>query len=69
MPKKAISIEPEETLYDAVALLIQKRIHRLPLIASESNTAVAILTHKRILRFLTEEYNKLHGGVRRGKRQ
>lgn len=32
MPEHIISIEPEESLYDAVRLLVTQRIHRLPVI-------------------------------------
>ncbi|KJE89943.1 protein kinase [Capsaspora owczarzaki ATCC 30864] len=56
LPAKMISVEPMATLYDAARILVMSRIHRLPLIDSASNSAVAVLTHKRILHFM---YNSM----------
>lgn len=47
-----ISIAPDASLYDAIRTLIHNRIHRLPVIDSDTGNVLYILTHKRILRFL-----------------
>ena len=40
------------SLYKGLEILIQNKIHRLPIIDPKSGNALYILTHKRILRFL-----------------
>ncbi|KAF0308169.1 5'-AMP-activated protein kinase subunit gamma-2 [Amphibalanus amphitrite] len=50
--KPLIFIEPEASLYDAITMLLQNRIHRLPVIDPVSGDVLYIITHKRILRFL-----------------
>lgn len=47
-----VSIGPDASLYDAIKILIQNRIHRLPVIDPLTGNVLYILTHKRILRFL-----------------
>jgi CBS domain-containing protein len=47
-----ISIEPDASLFDAIKILINNRIHRLPVIDPATGNVLYILTHKRILRFL-----------------
>jgi len=47
-----ISISPDDSLYKGLEILIQNKIHRLPIIDPKSGNALYILTHKRILRFL-----------------
>jgi hypothetical protein len=39
------------SLYEAVRILLENHVHRLPIIDPITNNAVFILTHKRILRF------------------
>jgi len=39
------------SLYEAVCILLENHIHRLPIIDPLTNNVVFILTHKRILRF------------------
>jgi len=39
------------SLFEAVQLLIENHVHRLPIIDPISNNVVFILTHKRILRY------------------
>eukprot|EP00047_Mylnosiga_fluctuans_P005668 m.241914 g.241914 ORF g.241914 m.241914 type:complete len:611 (+) comp13933_c0_seq1:113-1945(+) len=51
-PENLISIDPMATLYDAVRMLIDGKIHRLPVIDGASGNVLNILTHKRILMFL-----------------
>lgn len=50
--KPLINISPDASLYEAIKTLIHNRIHRLPVIDSETGNVLYILTHKRILRFL-----------------
>ena len=38
------------SLMEAVRLLLENKIHRLPIIDSDSGNALAIATHKRLLR-------------------
>lgn len=39
------------SLYEAVCILLENHVHRLPVIDPISNNVVFILTHKRILRY------------------
>lgn len=50
--KPLVSIDPDASLYDAIKILIENRIHRLPVIDTFTGNVLYILTHKRILRFL-----------------
>lgn len=45
-------ISPEASLYDAVRLLLQARVHRLPVIDPKTGNALFIVTHKRILKYI-----------------
>ncbi|KAH9404654.1 5'-AMP-activated protein kinase subunit gamma-2 [Tyrophagus putrescentiae] len=47
-----VSIGPDESLFNAIKTLIHNKVHRLPVIDSESGNVLYILTHKRILKFL-----------------
>ena len=40
------------SLLSAVRLLLEEKIHRLPVIDSLTGNAMAIMTHKRILQFI-----------------
>ncbi|KAL1116470.1 hypothetical protein AAG570_004943 [Ranatra chinensis] len=57
--KELVSIDPDESLYDAIKCLIHNRIHRLPVIDPATGNVLYILTHKRILRFLFLYINDL----------
>jgi len=48
-----IVIDPNENLFTAVQLLLTNRIHRLPVVDFASGNVLYILTHKRILKFLS----------------
>lgn len=41
------------SLYEGLEILVRNKIHRLPIIDPKSGNALYILTHKRILRFLS----------------
>ncbi|XP_072179451.1 5'-AMP-activated protein kinase subunit gamma-1-like [Diadema setosum] len=45
-------IDPDQSLFEAVRMLIQQKIHRLPVIDQATGNVIYILTHKRILKFL-----------------
>ncbi|XP_030846347.1 5'-AMP-activated protein kinase subunit gamma-1 isoform X2 [Strongylocentrotus purpuratus] len=45
-------INPDQSLFEAVKMLIQQKIHRLPVIDNATGNVIYILTHKRILKFL-----------------
>ncbi|KAF2367358.1 CBS domain [Trinorchestia longiramus] len=47
-----IHINPEDSLYEAIRLLIHHKIHRLPVIDPATGNVLYIITHKRILKFL-----------------
>ena len=47
-----MSIGPDATLLDAIKMLIENKIHRLPVIDPETGNVLYILTHKRLLKFL-----------------
>ncbi|KAI6220096.1 5'-AMP-activated protein kinase subunit gamma-2 [Aphelenchoides fujianensis] len=50
--KPFISINPRESLFRAVELLCEHKIHRLPVLENDTGNILYILTHKRIIRFL-----------------
>ncbi|MBZ3880606.1 5'-AMP-activated protein kinase subunit gamma-3, partial [Sciurus carolinensis] len=50
--KPLVSISPNDSLFEAVYVLIKNRIHRLPVLDPVSGTVLYILTHKRLLKFL-----------------
>ena len=41
-----------DSLFDAVKMLVEHKIHRLPVVDPHTGNALYILTHKRILRFM-----------------
>lgn len=47
-----VSIAPEASLFEAIQMLYKYRVHRLPVIDTNTGNALFIMTHKRILRFL-----------------
>ncbi|XP_031565702.1 5'-AMP-activated protein kinase subunit gamma-1-like isoform X2 [Actinia tenebrosa] len=49
---KLVRIGPTQSLYDAVKMLLDYKIHRLPVIDYATDNALYIVTHKRILKFL-----------------
>ncbi|CAM9941740.1 unnamed protein product [Lampetra planeri] len=51
--KPLVNIPPHASLFDAVNSLIKNKIHRLPVVDPVTGNALYILTHKRVLRFLT----------------
>lgn len=51
-----VSIDPMQSLYQAVRHLIEHKIHRLAVIDSETGNAIYIITHKRLLHFLHENF-------------
>lgn len=55
-----VSIGPDNSLFDAIRMLITNRIHRLPVIDPETGNVLYILTHKRILRFLFLYVRSIH---------
>ncbi|XP_021368942.1 5'-AMP-activated protein kinase subunit gamma-2-like [Mizuhopecten yessoensis] len=57
--KPFVYIDPDASLFDAIKTLIDKHVHRLPVIDRPSGNAIYILTHKRILRFLYLYINEL----------
>ncbi|XP_038206323.1 5'-AMP-activated protein kinase subunit gamma-like [Zerene cesonia] len=50
--KPLCSIGPDQSLHEAINLLIKHRVHRLLMIDPTSGDVLYILSHKRILRFL-----------------
>ena len=40
------------SLYEAVKVLIENKIHRLPVIDSSSGNVLYIITHKRVLHYM-----------------
>ncbi|XP_065843029.1 5'-AMP-activated protein kinase subunit gamma-1-like isoform X2 [Oscarella lobularis] len=51
-----ISIDPMGSIYHAVRKLVQNQVHRLPIVDKETGDALYILTHKRLLHFLHENF-------------
>nr|CAH8851474.1 unnamed protein product [Trichobilharzia regenti] len=50
--RSLVYITPENTLLDAVRMLLKHRVHRLPVIDPASGNPLHILTHKRVLKYL-----------------
>ncbi|XP_070564947.1 5'-AMP-activated protein kinase subunit gamma-1-like isoform X4 [Ptychodera flava] len=50
--KPLVSIGPDESLFDAIRMLIKNKIHRLPVVDRQTGNVIYILTHKRILRYV-----------------
>ncbi|XP_039264798.2 5'-AMP-activated protein kinase subunit gamma-1-like [Styela clava] len=50
--RKLVSIGPEASLFHGLKILVQNKIHRLPVIEPKSGNPLYILTHKRLLKFL-----------------
>ena len=46
-----LSLVALSSLFDAIRVLLENHVHRLPIVDPVSNNVVFILTHKRILRF------------------
>ncbi|XP_071803620.1 5'-AMP-activated protein kinase subunit gamma-1-like isoform X1 [Asterias amurensis] len=62
LSKKArplVWIDPDASLFEAVRMLIQSKIHRLPIVDPVTGNVIYILTHKRILKFLGLLKNEL----------
>uniref|UniRef100_A0A0N5A1P7 5'-AMP-activated protein kinase subunit gamma-1 n=1 Tax=Parastrongyloides trichosuri TaxID=131310 RepID=A0A0N5A1P7_PARTI len=57
--KKFITIDPQESLYKAVQMLCDEKIHRLPVLNSGTGNVNYILTHKRLIKFLNLYLNDL----------
>merc|ERR1712226_20597 len=47
-----VHISPDASLFEAVKMLIENKIHRLPLINPFTGDVLCILTHKRLLKYL-----------------
>ncbi|XP_033116662.1 5'-AMP-activated protein kinase subunit gamma-1-like isoform X10 [Anneissia japonica] len=50
---------PDASLFEAVRMLIQEKIHRLPVLDKTTGNVIYILTHKRILKFLSLLKNEI----------
>ncbi|CAJ0578747.1 unnamed protein product, partial [Mesorhabditis spiculigera] len=50
--KELITIDPLQSLYQAVELLVNHKVHRLPVLDQEAGNICYILTHKRLMKFL-----------------
>ncbi|CAD5220497.1 unnamed protein product [Bursaphelenchus xylophilus] len=57
--KKMTYIDPSESLYKAVEMLCEHKIHRLPVLEPSSGDILYILTHKRLIKFLFLYLNDL----------
>ncbi|CAF1251717.1 unnamed protein product, partial [Adineta ricciae] len=49
--KPLLCIKPTDSLFEAVRILTENHVHRLPIVDPLTNNVVFILTHKRVLRF------------------
>lgn len=54
-----VRIGPDSSLFDGLKMLVQNKIHRLPVIEPFSGNPLYILTHKRILKFLNLFMNEM----------
>eukprot|EP00053_Salpingoeca_punica_P017983 m.174631 g.174631 ORF g.174631 m.174631 type:complete len:528 (+) comp17331_c0_seq1:470-2053(+) len=61
-PDTLLCIDPMASLYEGVRMLIDHKIHRLPVINSRSGNALNILTHKRIILFMHLNMPCFNGG-------
>ncbi|CAB3401907.1 unnamed protein product [Caenorhabditis bovis] len=48
-----VSIDPSESLHRAVEILCESKVHRLPVLDRKTGNIMYILTHKRIMKFLS----------------
>jgi 5'-AMP-activated protein kinase regulatory gamma subunit len=55
-----IYVSPDASLYEAVNLLIENKIHRLPIIDPSNGNVLYILNQKPLLRFLCHHVPNLH---------
>lgn len=53
-----VFVSPEQTVFDACALLHNSRIHRLPIIDAEQNSVLSIVTHQVLLEFLVSNFRE-----------
>ncbi|EGD76496.1 5'-AMP-activated protein kinase subunit gamma-1 [Salpingoeca rosetta] len=51
-PHTLACMDPSLSVLEALTMLLEYRIHRLPVIDSYTGNAISILTHKRILQFI-----------------
>lgn len=49
---KIVSISPDDSVNDAVRMLLDNKVHRLPVIDPITGNALYVMTHKRILKFI-----------------
>ncbi|PAV72164.1 hypothetical protein WR25_00014 [Diploscapter pachys] len=54
-----VAIDPSESLYRAVQVLCESKVHRLPVLDRQTGNISYILTHKRIIKFLSLYINDL----------
>uniref|UniRef100_A0A5K3ES05 5'-AMP-activated protein kinase subunit gamma-1 n=1 Tax=Mesocestoides corti TaxID=53468 RepID=A0A5K3ES05_MESCO len=54
-----VHITPERTLLDAVRMLLENKVHRLPIMDPQTGNPLHILTHKRLLKYLHFSMPKL----------
>ncbi|CAF4935737.1 unnamed protein product, partial [Rotaria magnacalcarata] len=47
-----IYLNPEDSLYTAILTLIERKVHRIPVIHPDTHDFLYLITHKRILKFL-----------------
>ncbi|CAD6195959.1 unnamed protein product [Caenorhabditis auriculariae] len=54
-----VSIDPNESLHRAVQVLCESKVHRLPVLDKRTGNITYILTHKRLIKFLSLYMNDL----------
>ena len=53
-----ISISPQATLYDAVKMLVEHRLHRIPVLDAEQNSVLTVVTYRGILEYLVTSFRE-----------
>ncbi|EDQ87437.1 uncharacterized protein MONBRDRAFT_9993 [Monosiga brevicollis MX1] len=59
-PDVLVCVDPMISLHTATRLLLEEKIHRLPVIDSLTGNALSVLTHKRILHFIHANMHNEH---------
>lgn len=54
-----IRISPTHSIFSAVQMLVQHKIHRLPVIDPTTGNALYVITHKKLLRYIFEHVDDL----------
>lgn len=62
--ERIFSVSPDDSVLNAISVLNERNIHRLPIILKDpDNTVLCIINHQRILRFLLSKMQAKHSAL------